>query len=194
MEKELKPSSTKEKVIDILLNSKEEYISGESISQKLGISRASVWKHIKSLKKEGFDIESKSGSGYILNGKKDRRLTPYEIKRNLESSFIGQNIEYFKTIDSTNKYAARIAEKSAEGTLVIADEQSAGRGRLARKWVSKDGQGLYFSIILKPKIELVKASFLTQVAGAALVKTFKSFGVKAEIKWPNDIILNGKNP
>ena len=188
--KDIKSKSTKEMVMDILSRSEEKYISGESISENLGISRASVWKHINSLKKEGFDIESKSGRGYILKGKTNNTLNTYEIKRNLKNQFIGQNIEYFGTIDSTNIYASKIADKSPEGTVIIADEQTSGKGRIGRKWFSKNG--IYFSIILKPEIELTRVSFLTQLAGAALLVALKNVGVDVKIKWPNDIILNGK--
>ena len=187
-----KNKSTKEKVMDILSECGEKHISGEEISEKLGISRASVWKHINNLKKEGFDIESRSGTGYRLRGKTGDNLTPYEIKKNLDTKFIGQNIEYFETIDSTNIYAGKVAGKSKEGTVIISDEQTAGKGRTGRKWVSKQKEGIYFSLILKPEIPLIKASFLTQVAGAALTAAFEKMGVDVTIKWPNDIILNGK--
>lgn len=189
---DIKSKSTKERVMDILSNSQEKYISGEDISEKLGISRASVWKHINNLKKEGFDIESRSGMGYALKGKISNNLTPYEIKKNLNTEFIGQNIEYFETIDSTNMYAGKIANKSPEGTVVIANEQTKGKGRTGRRWISKEEEGLYFSLILKPEIAIVKASFLTQLAGAALVSAFENMGIDAKIKWPNDVILNGK--
>lgn len=188
--KDKRYKSTKEMIMEILSSSEASYISGESISEKLGVSRASIWKHINSLKKEGFDIESRSGLGYALKGKINNSLNPYAIKKGLKSQFIGQNIEYFESIDSTNTYASKIADKSSEGTVVIADEQTSGKGRIGRSWFSKDG--IYFSVILKPEIELVKISFLTQLAGAALLQALKNIGVEAKIKWPNDIILNGK--
>lgn len=184
--------TSKEQVLDILIENMDIHISGESISQQLGISRASVWKHINSLKKEGFEIESKSGIGYILLGKTDSSLTSYEIKRGLETEFIGQNIEYFKSIDSTNTFAKNIAPKSDEGMVIISDEQSSGKGRVGREWISKENEGIYFSIILKPDIDIMNASFLTQVAGAAMVSSLEKMGVESTIKWPNDIIVNGK--
>lgn len=187
-----KNKSTKEKVMDVLYLNKGKAVSGEEISEILGISRASVWKHINSLKKEGYIIESKSGSGYTLIGKTGEGLTSYDIKKNLDTAFIGQNVEYFETIDSTNSYAGNIAEKSPEGTVVVSQEQTKGRGRTGRKWISKEGEGIYFSVILKPEIPVVKASFLTQVAGCAIVETLVNMGIDALIKWPNDIILNGK--
>lgn len=184
--------TSKEQVLDILIENMDIHISGESISQQLGISRASVWKHINSLKKEGFEIESKSGIGYILLGKTDSSLTSYEIKRGLETEFIGQNIEYFKSIDSTNTFAKNIAPKSDEGMVIISDEQSSGKGRVGREWISKENEGIYFSIILKPDIDIMNASFLTQVAGAAMVSSLEKMGVESTIKWPNDIIVNEK--
>lgn len=184
--------TSKEQVLDILIENMDIHISGEAISQQLGISRASVWKHINSLKKEGFEIESKSGIGYILLGKTDSSLTSYEIKRGLETEFIGQNIEYFKSIDSTNTFAKNIAPKSDEGMVIISDEQSSGKGRVGREWISKENEGIYFSIILKPDIDIMNASFLTQVAGAAMVSSLEKMGVESTIKWPNDIIVNEK--
>lgn len=184
--------TSKEQVLDILADNTDKHISGEAISQKLGVSRASIWKHINSLKKEGFEIESKTGIGYILTGKTDDSLTSYEIKRDLKTEFIGQQIEYFKSIDSTNIFAKSLALKSDEGSVIIADEQLSGRGRTGREWISKKDEGIYFSIILKPEIPIMKASFLTQVAGAAMVSSLKKIGVESLIKWPNDIIIDGK--
>lgn len=184
--------STKERIIDVLMDNHGTYTSGESISNSLNISRASVWKHIKSLKKEGYEIESKSSQGYKLTGKLDNANPSYEIGHKLSTNYIGQKIEYFHTIDSTNTYATKIANQSNEGTVVISDEQTKGRGRIGRTWVSEQEKGLYFSVILKPDMALVEAPFLTQVAAAALVITFEELGVSTGIKWPNDIILNGK--
>ena len=184
--------TNRERVMDILQDNSDTYMSGESISENLEISRASVWKHISSLKKEGYEIESKAGTGYRLVGKSVDRLTAYDVKKGLETGFIGQNFEYFETIDSTNTYAGKCAENSPEGTVIAAGEQTAGRGRTGRKWISKSSEGIYFSLILKPEIPVMRASFLTQVAGGALVEAFEEIDIPVKIKWPNDIILNGR--
>lgn len=184
--------STKERVMDFLIENSNAYISGEVISEKLGISRASIWKHINTLKNEGYMIESKSKLGYKYCGS-EKNLTPiYEIKHSLTTDYIGKNIHYFKSIDSTNTYANKIANNSEEGTVVISDEQTNGKGRIGKKWVSKLHEGIFFSLILKPEIPIFDAPFITQVAGASLVNSFKDLGIDVTIKWPNDIILNGK--
>nr|WP_314278554.1 biotin--[acetyl-CoA-carboxylase] ligase [uncultured Peptostreptococcus sp.] len=185
-------SKTRERVINILIDNSDTYISGEYISDILGLSRASVWKHIKTLKNEGFNIESKAGHGYRLIENKDKKLGPYEIKHKLDTLYMGQDIYYFDSIDSTNIYANIIANKVDEGAVVISKEQTKGRGRSGKIWVSDDNQGIYFSIILKPDIPISMASFLTQVAGAALITSLEKLGVSCQIKWPNDIVLNGK--
>jgi len=184
--------STKEKIIDILMDNEGTYISGESISDKLDVSRASVWKHIKNLEKEGYRIESKTSQGYRIVGKLDSANPSYEISHKLNTRYIGQKVEYFKTIDSTNTYANKIATQSPEGTVILSDEQTRGKGRIGRTWISEQNKGLYFSIILKPDIALIEAPFITQVAAASLVKTFEDLGVNTSIKWPNDIIYKNK--
>lgn len=185
-------SKTRERVINILIDNSDTYISGEYISDILGLSRASVWKHIKTLKNEGFNIESKAGHGYRLIENKDKKLGPYEIKHKLDTLYMGQDIYYFDSIDSTNIYANIIANKVDEGAVVISKEQTNGRGRSGKIWVSDNNQGIYFSIILKPDIPISMASFLTQVAGAALITSLEKLGVSCQIKWPNDLVLNGK--
>ncbi|EFD05718.1 biotin--[acetyl-CoA-carboxylase] ligase [Peptostreptococcus anaerobius] len=184
--------STKEKIINILIDNKDKYISGESISEKLEVSRASVWKHIKNLEKEGYQIESKTSQGYKLIGRTDTANPSYEISHRLKTSFMGQRVDYFKTIDSTNIQANKIASQSPEGTVVLADEQTKGKGRIGRTWVSEQNKGLYFSTILKPDIALMQAPFITQLVAASLTKTFLDLGIEISIKWPNDLIYKGK--
>lgn len=185
-------NSTKEKIAKILIENKNNFISGEFISSELGISRASIWKHINSLKNEGFNIQSKNKLGYKLSLDKKKSISAYEISYNLNTSIVGNTVVYFESIDSTNTYAKKIARNSKEGTIVVAEEQTEGRGRSGKSWVSKKGDGVYFSIILKPEIPITRASFLTQVAGAAMILALSKLGIDVGIKWPNDIILNGK--
>ena len=179
-------TKTREKVINILIDNSDKYISGEYMSDILGLSRASIWKHIKALKGEGFDIESKAGHGYRLHRKEKRGLSSYEIKHKLKTSY------YFDSIDSTNIYANTIANQASEGSVVVSKEQTQGKGRSGKVWVSDNDQGIYFSTILKPSIPISRASFLTQVAGAALATSLERLGVACQIKWPNDLVLNGR--
>ena len=185
-------TKTREKVINILIDNSDKYISGEYMSDILGLSRVSVWKHIKALKTEGFDIESKAGHGYRLHRKEKRGLSSYEIKHQLKTSYMGQEVYYFESIDSTNIYANTIANQAPEGAVVVSKKQTQGKGRSGKIWVSDYDQGIYFSTILKPSIPISRASFLTQVAGAALATSLEKLGVSCQIKWPNDLVLNGR--
>jgi BirA family biotin operon repressor/biotin-[acetyl-CoA-carboxylase] ligase len=161
------------------------YLSGETLSQQLGISRVSIWKHIRSLKKDGYVIEA-SPRGYKLVSSPDL-LLPCEFP-DLE-----QRIHYFPQISSTMDAARELAKKGAgEGTIVIAEVQSRGRGRLSREWLSPEG-GIYFTIILRPRISPVYAPRINLMAAIAVAATIrKLFGLKAELKWPNDVLIEGK--
>jgi biotin--[acetyl-coA-carboxylase] ligase len=185
-------TKTREKVINILIDNSDKYISGEYMSDILGLSRVSVWKHIKALQMEGFDIKSKAGHGYRLHRKEKRGLSSYEIKHQLKTSYMGQEVYYFESIDSTNIYANTIANQAPEGAVVVSKKQTQGKGRSGKIWVSDYDQGIYFSTILKPSIPISRASFLTQVAGAALATSLEKLGVACQIKWPNDLVLNGR--
>src|SRR6056297_2629294 len=180
----------KDKVLKILKENKE-YISGEKISNILDVSRTAVWKNINSLKDEGYEIDSISRKGYKLVSSPDI-LKYEEIAPYLKTENIGKNILYFDTIDSTNKKAKEIAETSPDGTVVISEEQTAGRGRLGRNWSSPKGSSLLISILLKPEIDPSKVSNITLVGAVALVKALEYFDIEGLIKWPNDIIINGK--
>ena len=182
----------REKIIDLLLNSNSEFVSGEEISNKLGISRTAVWKHINILKAQGYEIESVNKKGYRLKEAPKDVLTKENILYNLNTKFIGRNIIHFDTIDSTNNYAKSIANDALDGTVIISEEQTGGRGRLGRSWNSKKYEGIWMSIILKPNILPSFAPFITLVAGASITKALRNLGIEATIKWPNDIILNGK--
>lgn len=180
------------KIIGMMLDNEKDFMSGEEISKKLGISRSAVWKHIKALKEEGYDIESVNKKGYRLKEKPMDLLSSQNINHGLKTEFIGKNIIHFETIDSTNTYSKSIAMKEPEGTVVISEEQTKGRGRLGRIWDSKAHEGIWMSIILKPDILPYKSTFLTIIAGASIAKALNDLGIKVGIKWPNDIILNDK--
>jgi len=180
----------KNKILKILKENKD-YISGEKISNVLNVSRTAVWKNINSLKEEGYDIDSVSRKGYKFISSPDI-LSYEEIEPFINTDFIGRNILYFDTINSTNKKAKEIADSSTDGTVIISENQTAGRGRLGRKWSSPKGKSLLISILLKPEIEPSKVSNITLVGAAALVKALENFDIEGLIKWPNDIIINDK--
>ncbi|WP_027339580.1 biotin--[acetyl-CoA-carboxylase] ligase [Halonatronum saccharophilum] len=189
----MKKNLTKrEKVLDLLYKAKGQYISGEELSNKLGVSRTSIWKYIKYLREAGYKIESSSKVGYRLVTSSDK-LIPEEIKRNLKTDFIGQNIIYYDEVDSTSRVAKEKAQKGdKEGTMVIAEKQSVGKGRLGRDFSSPQG-GLWLSIILRPDLKPMQATRLTYIASLAIAETInKLTKLDARIKWPNDILIGDK--
>lgn len=172
-----------------LLKSTREYISGEEISHRMQVSRTAIWKHIQGLRVEGYEIDSQPRLGYRLLSTPDR-LYPAEIYDGLATQAFGSSIVYFSSTGSTNDVAKQIAEQgAAEGTLVVAEEQTGGRGRLGRKWVSPQGTGIWMSLILRPQILPQDAPKITLVAALALVKAVRSLtGLQVSIKWPNDVV------
>jgi BirA family biotin operon repressor/biotin-[acetyl-CoA-carboxylase] ligase len=183
----------KKVVLQMLLEHKGEYISGEEISDLLQVSRTAVWKHMQSLKEAGYKISSSSGKGYCLLERPDL-LTPLEIKTGLETEFLGHNLFCYSTLDSTNEVAKREALTGApEGTVIVAEQQEQGKGRLKRSWFSPPELGLWFSVILRPKIKPAQASQLTFVSAVAVCKALRAVtGLPVMIKWPNDLLYKGK--
>ncbi|WP_434797812.1 biotin--[acetyl-CoA-carboxylase] ligase [Terrisporobacter vanillatitrophus] len=182
----------RDKIIEVILNSGTNFVSGEELSKKLGISRTAIWKHINILREEGYDIESVNKKGYRLIGSQKDLLNPQNIYHNLKTEIIGKNVIHLESVDSTNDYLKKIGNDVQEGTVVISEEQTKGKGRLGRNWQSKSKEGIWMSIILKPEIIPYKAPFITLIAGAAIVKALNNLQVPAKIKWPNDIIINDK--
>lgn len=182
----------KEKILREL-KAGESYISGQELCQKFGVSRTAVWKHIKALKEEGYVIDSVSNKGYKLVRCPDV-LTAEDIRSSLSTSWLGRTVKVMKTVDSTNLEAKRLAEAGAShGTLVTAEEQTSGKGRRGRSWISVPGQGVWMSFVLRPDIELENSSMLTLVAALAVEKGIKdAAGIDGRIKWPNDVLVNGK--
>jgi len=162
-----------------------DYLSGETLSEQLGISRVSIWKHIRSLKKDDYVIEA-SPKGYKLVSSPDL-LLPYEFPG------LEQRIHYFPEIGSTMDAARELAKKGAkEGTIVVAEAQTRGRGRLSREWLSPEG-GIYCTLILRPRISPVYAPRVNLMAAVAVATTIrKLFGLNAELKWPNDVLIAGR--
>lgn len=181
-----------ERILDFLRR-KQEYVSGEEISQHLGISRQGLWKHIQELKESGYEIVAVPHLGYRLVSSPDR-LFPSEISSHLNTKFIGRNIRYFDQLASTMDVATELAIKGEpEGTVVLSESQSRGRGRLGREWFSPRHKGIYFSLILRPKILPGEAAVLTLLAAVSICEAVReTTGLNSQIKWPNDILLGHK--
>jgi BirA family biotin operon repressor/biotin-[acetyl-CoA-carboxylase] ligase len=180
------------KILKLLKDNRDGYVSGQDISNKLGVSRTAIWKHINQLKEIGYEIESISKKGYKLVGSPDL-LTFEEIQPYLYTKLIGRNIIHFDSIPSTNIKAKEIGDKNeSNGAVIISEEQTNGRGRLGRTWVSPKYKGLWMSIILKPELSPMEAAKLTQIGAAAVVKALQELNIDALIKWPNDVVINSK--
>lgn len=180
------------RILELLRKAGEAYMSGEEIAGKLGVSRTAVWKHVKELREAGYKIKSRSRSGYTLEETPDC-LLPGEIKNGLRTRFVGKDIVFFEEVDSTNRVAKQLAQKgAAAGAVVVAEAQGKGRGRLERPYFSPAGKGIWFSVILRPHILPQEAPKCTLLAAVAVAMAMKRFGLKAEIKWPNDILHEGK--
>ncbi len=180
------------KVLQFLKAHQLEYLSGEDLSEVLKISRVAVWKHIKKIQTLGYKIESKQNLGYRLSHTTDLML-PWEITDGLKTKQIGKKIYYFDSVDSTQNFASSISKNSDEaGSVVIAETQLSGKGRLGRAWISPKG-GIWLSVILHPTFDVSKITLIPLAAGVALSNAIlKTLKIETELKWPNDITLNGK--
>ena len=181
-----------DKIISFL-KSANNYVSGEEISRSLNMSRAAVWKHIEELRHHGYEIVAVPHLGYQLINVPDKLLA-HEIQFHLDTKIFGGRVIHHDTVGSTMDEAFRLGMEGApEGTVVCAEEQTKGRGRLGRSWISLKGKGIYLSIILRPKFsptDVAKITLLCAVAVAEAV--YKVSGVKASIKWPNDLLVENK--
>ena len=180
------------KVLKFLKSHKDDFLSGQDLSDVLKISRVAVWKHIKTIKSLGYKIESKQKLGYRLV-KNSEKLLPWEIVDGLKTKIVGKKVYYFDTIDSTQNYAVEISKKKNEnGSVVISQRQTAGRGRMNRKWVTVKG-GLSMSIILHPKFDTSVSTLFPMAASLALATAIqKTINMKPNVKWPNDVVIKGK--
>ena len=179
-------------IVEMLKNAGENFISGESIAGELKISRTAVWKHIQKLREHGYEILSRERRGYKLKDAPDL-LLPSEIQIGLDTEIIGKNMEYHPSVDSTNRVAKALAYHGAqEGTIVVAEEQESGKGRLDRNFYSPRGKGIWFSVILRPNFLPKDAPKFTLMAAVAVAEAMNRFDLKAQIKWPNDILFDGR--
>ena len=176
-----------------MLRETNDYVSGQKICDTFGVSRTAVWKAVNQLRNHGYEIEAVPNKGYRLLDVPDI-LNQHELLSRKKTKWIGKDILCYDTIDSTNAQATRLAESGyGNGTLIIADEQTAGRGRRGRSWESPAGNSIYMSLLLKPDINPNNASMITLVAALAVARAITQItGIRAGIKWPNDIVMNGK--
>lgn len=183
----------KQHLLKMLREAGTEFVSGQYLCQQLGVTRQAVWKNMKQLREYGYEIESVSNKGYRLVARPDILYGP-EIESYLNPDGFCKRVEYHGSIDSTNLRAKYLAEKGEpEGTLVVAEEQTAGRGRRGRGWVAEPVVGIWMSLVLRPVLPPAALSGITLIAALAVNRAIReNCGVESQIKWPNDIILNGK--
>jgi BirA family biotin operon repressor/biotin-[acetyl-CoA-carboxylase] ligase len=177
-----------------LLKAGGEYLSGEEIGRKLGITRSAVWKHVRELKESGYGIASSPKKGYGLRAAANIPSAA-EVTPHLTTQTLGRHIAFHATVDSTNRVAGDLARQGAgEGAVVVADAQTAGRGRMGRHWQSPPGDNLSFSVLLTPDVEPARVPQLALVAAVAVHEGLRDCcpEVAALIKWPNDILVGGR--
>jgi len=184
---------TPEQFLSLLRSESEHgFISGQTLAIKAGISRSAVWKQVRKLRRCGYAIESLHGAGYRLVGETDSPV-PWELGKALGTSFVGSNIVYREVLDSTQNLAISVAgRQDSHGTVVIADQQKSGRGRMKRKWLSPKG-GLWLSVVLHPSIPTARITLLPFAAAIAVCEAIReATKLDARLKWPNDIMISGK--
>lgn len=176
-----------------LLRERGDYVSGQELCQRFGVSRTAVWKAVGQLKKEGYEIEAVQNRGYLLKTK-DEVFGQHELESRMATRWAGRPVIFYESVNSTNLQAKLDAENGCgQGTLVVTDMQTAGRGRRGRGWSSPAGTNVYFTLILKPEYAPDDASMVTLVMALAVAEGIRSTcGIEAGIKWPNDIVVNGK--
>lgn len=176
-----------------LLRQTDAFVSGEEIGRQLSISRAAVWKGIRKLRQEGYEIEAVTNRGYRLISP-ETMYNRQELETGMKTRYMGHPIYFYAETDSTNNRIRQLAvEGAAEGTLAVAEVQTMGRGRRGKQWSSPIGSGAWFSLLLRPDIPPAEASVLTLLGGLAVCRALEDIsGMQPVIKWPNDILLNGK--
>jgi BirA family transcriptional regulator, biotin operon repressor / biotin---[acetyl-CoA-carboxylase] ligase len=168
-------------------------ISGARIAREIGVSRSTVWRWVERLRELGVKVKGQAATGYFLEKVPDV-LTPDVLKRQLKGSLFGKHIYHFFKTDSTNRVAFELGHAGQpEGTVVLAEEQSAGRGRAGRTWHSERAAGIYVTLLLRPKLAPVQAPLLTMMAGLSAHAAVEAVtGLAVDLKWPNDLIIRGK--
>ena len=182
----------KTQIITMLKNA-DGYVSGQEICEQFGVSRTAVWKVMNQLKTEGYQIESVPNKGYMLMNEPDV-LSKSELESRIHTKWAGRKVYYYDETDSTNNDVRRLmADGEEHGVLAVADMQTAGKGRRGRTWISPAGANIFMSIGLKPDFAPDKASMMTLVMALAVCDAVRDItGLDSKIKWPNDIVVNGK--
>jgi BirA family biotin operon repressor/biotin-[acetyl-CoA-carboxylase] ligase len=168
-------------------------ISGARIAKEIGVSRSTVWRRVQRLRDLGVKVKGQTATGYFLEQVPDI-LTPDMLRHRLKGSLFGKRIHHFFKTDSTNRVALELGHAGEpEGTVVLAEEQTAGRGRAGRSWVSERAAGIYVTLLLRPRLAPVQAPLLTMMAGLSVHTAVESvIGLNVDLKWPNDLLIGGK--
>jgi len=177
------------------LRDAQDYVSGQELCEYYGVSRTAVWKAVQQLEKDGYVIEAQNNKGYRLVEKKDADVfTKVEIESYMDTAWIGRKLVFYRKTGSTNLDAKELAEKGEDaGVVVVADMQTAGRGRSGRGWVSPSGKDIYMTLMLRPQCRPEKASVLTLVMAISVLEAVQELIPQAcGIKWPNDIVVNNR--
>lgn len=176
-----------------MLRESEGYVSGQEICDRLGVSRTAVWKVIRQLQEDGYQVEAVRSKGYRIVDSPDV-MTAAEVESLLDTEWAGKKVVFYPETDSTNVRLKHLAEEGApHGTLVVADRQTAGRGRRGRTWESPGGSCIYMSLLLRSDVAPDEAPILTLVMACSIAEAMKECcGIEVEIKWPNDIVAGGK--
>ncbi|GFZ89967.1 bifunctional ligase/repressor BirA [Paenibacillus marchantiophytorum] len=182
-----------ERILELFQETPEAYVSGEEISRRLNVSRTAIWKHIEELRAAGYEFEAAPRKGYRLVSKPDRWQVN-KLLAGLQTKVLGQKVHVYGSVDSTQTIAhALVASGAQEGTIVLAEEQTAGRGRMGRAWHSPSGKGIWMSIVLTPRVPVYFMPQLTLLSAVALCRSIqKVCQVEIGIKWPNDLLIKGK--
>ncbi|KAB8138462.1 biotin--[acetyl-CoA-carboxylase] ligase [Gracilibacillus oryzae] len=183
----------RDQLINLLAQNEKDFISGQAVSGKLNISRTAVWKHINELKKDGYQFEAVPKKGYRLISS-PTSVNETTIKWDLKTEWLGQTLIFKDEVDSTQNIAHQLAREGAEsGTVVVANKQLKGRGRLNRKWISHQDDGIWMSLILRPEMPPYQASQMTLFTAVSVVDTISKFvKLPVKIKWPNDLFIGNK--
>ncbi|MGC9194887.1 MAG: biotin--[acetyl-CoA-carboxylase] ligase [Syntrophobacteraceae bacterium] len=180
-------------ILKLLRDHTGSFVSGAALAEKIGISRPGVWKHINRLKQMGYEVQSRPGLGYMLMAIPDS-LSDREIVPNLGTKWLAHSYHYLTSIGSTNDYALILAAEGApHGAVVVAEQQTKGRGRLKREWMSLPNRGIYLSMLLRDLLPTRVAPQTSFIGSLAMVKMLReAFGICASIKWPNDVLIQGR--
>jgi BirA family biotin operon repressor/biotin-[acetyl-CoA-carboxylase] ligase len=182
-----------DRLLAYFMDNKDQYISGEQLSREFGCSRTAIWKQINVLRLNGYSFDAIPRRGYRLIGEPSR-FSVHSLLAHVKTEILGRSIRLFDEVDSTQNVAHKLVREGAqEGTIVIAEAQTAGRGRMGRKWHSPKGKGIWMSLVLKPEIPLPLLSQLTLLIAVALCRSVRRVtGLEAGIKWPNDLLVDGR--